>query len=127
MRVTTLIKDYITSEVNKKVNEKINSLPNPRKDDYDALEKELKELQKEVEKRASEIAKKYGFSKNKNKWLSCGLSTYGIEYERDDPYAKESERLRKEAKNKIAEIIIDLELGNSNKKQIQDILENVEF
>ena len=42
MRVTGVIKDYITREVNKKYQEKLDSIPNGYLDDYDKINNKKK-------------------------------------------------------------------------------------
>ena len=127
MRVTGIIKDYITSEVDKKYQEKIKSIPNEYERQYNKCVEELESLKKEVNKKAIEIAKKYDMCEDINtKYFS--LSTYNLgNGGLEKPYLEEKRKLRQEKADKIAQIILGLELGETNKKGLTDILEKVEF
>ena len=127
MRVTGIIKDYITREVDKKCLEKIKNIPNEYEKQYDKCVEELNELEKESNKKAIEIAKKYNMCKKEN-YDFIRLSVYNLgNDELEKPYLEEKRRLRQEKANKISQIILGLELGETNKKELTDILEKVEF
>ena len=127
MRVTGIIKDYITSEVDKKYQEKIKNIPNKHQEQYDKCKKELDDLEKEVNKKAIEIAKKYDMCENEKENF-FNLSIYHLgNNELEKPYLEEIRKLRQEKKDKVAQIILGLELGETTKKELTDILEKVEF
>lgn len=127
MRVTGVIKDYITREVNKKYQEKLDSIPNDYQEDYDKMISEIKALVDETNIKARQIAEKYGMLKEKN-YKIIDYSTYrlGDSARRDKRYALVNE-LKKERDDKIAQIILDLELGETTKKELNDVLANVNF
>lgn len=127
MRVTGVIKDYITREVNKKYQEKLDSIPNDYQEDYDMMISEIESLVDETNVKARQIAEKYGMLKEKN-YNIIDYHTYslGDNTRSDKRYALERE-LRKERDDKIAQIILDLELGETTKKELNDILANVNF
>ena len=127
MRVTGVIKDYITREVNKKYREKLDSIPNDYQEDYDKMIDEIETLVDETNVKARQIAEKYGMLKEKN-YKIIDYSTYrlGDNTRSDKRYALERE-LRKERDDKIAQIILDLELGETTKKELNDVLANVNF
>ena len=127
MRVTGVIKDYITREVNKKYQEKLDSIPNDYQEDYDKMISEIKALVDETNIKARQIAEKYGMLKEKN-YKIIDYRTYRLgDSERSDKrYALVSE-LKKERDDKIAQIILDLELGETTKKELNDVLANVNF
>ena len=56
MRVTGVIKDYITREVNKKYQEKLDSIPNDYQEDYDKMIDEIEALVNETNVKARQIA-----------------------------------------------------------------------
>ncbi len=127
MRVTGIIKDYITSEVDKKYQEKIKNIPNEYEKQYNKCVEELNELEKESNKKAIEIAKKYNMCKKENNNF-FNLSVYNLgNAELEKPYLEEKRRLRQEKDDKISQIILGLELGETNKKELTDILEKVKF
>ena len=47
--------------------------------------------------------------------------------ELEKPYLEEVRKLRQEKKDKVAQIILGLELGETTKKELTDILGKVEF
>lgn len=127
MRVTGVIKDYITREVTKKYQEKLDSIPNDYQEDYDKMIDEIQALVDETNVKARQIAEKYGMLKEKN-YDIIDYHTYRLgDSERSDKrYALVSE-LKKERDDKIAQIILDLELGETTKKELNDVLANVNF
>ena len=127
MRVTGVIKDYITREVNKKYQEKLDSIPNDYQEDYDKMIGEIEALVDETNVKARQIAEKYGMLKEKN-YKIIDYSTYrlGDDTRSDKRYALVRE-LKQKRDDKIAQIILDLELGETTKKQLNDVLANVNF
>ena len=127
MIVTGVIKDYITREVNKKYQEKLDSIPNDYQEDYDKMIDEIEALVDETNVKARQIAEKYGMLEEKN-YNIIDYHTYrlGDNTRSDKRYALERE-LKKERDDKIAQIILDLELGETTKKELNDVLANVNF
>ena len=127
MRVTGVIKDYITREVNKKYQEKLDSIPNDYQEDYDKMIDEIEALVDETNIKARQIAEKYGMLKEKN-YDIIDYHTYrlGDNTRSDKRYALVRE-LKQKRDDKIAQIILDLELGETTKKELNDILANVNF
>ena len=127
MRVTGVIKDYITREVNKKYQEKLDSIPNDYREDYDKMIDEIEALVDETNIKARQIAEKYGMLKEKN-YKIIDYKTYrlGDDTRSDKRYALVRE-LKQKRDDKIAQIILDLELGETTKKELNDILTNVNF
>ena len=127
MRVTGVIKDYITREVNKKYREKLDSIPNDYQEDYDKMISEIEALVDETNIKARQIAEKYGMLKEKN-YKIIDYRTYRLgDSERSDKRYALMNELRKERDDKIAQIILDLELGETTKKELNDVLANVNF
>lgn len=127
MRVTGVIKDYITREVNKKYQEKLDSIPNDYQEDYDKMIDEIEALVDETNVKARQIAEKYGMLKEKN-YNIIDYHTYRLgDSERSDKRYALVNELRKERDDKIAQIILDLELGETTKKELNDVLANVNF
>ena len=127
MRVTGVIKDYITREVNKKYQEKLDSIPNDYQEDYDKMIDEIEALVDETNVKARQIAEKYGMLEEKN-YNIIDYHTYrlGDNTRSDKRYALVRE-LKQERDDKIAQIILDLELGETTKKELNDVLANVNF
>ena len=127
MRVTGVIKDYITREVNKKYREKLDSIPNDYQEDYDKMIDEIQALVDETNVKARQIAEKYGMLKEKN-YDIIDYHTYRLgDDTRSDKRCALERELKKERDDKIAQIILDLELGETTKKELNDVLANVNF
>ena len=127
MRVTRVIKDYITREVDKKYQDKLDSIPNDYQEDYDKMIDEIEALVNETNVKARQIAEKYGMLKEKN-YNIIDYHTYRLgDSERSDKRYALVNELRKERDDKIAQIILDLELGETTKKELNDVLANVNF
>lgn len=127
MRVTTIIKDYIAREVGKKYLEKLNSIPNDYQEDYDKMVDELSTFAKECNEKAKNIARKYDMLERED-YTIIDYHTYhlGNEARRNKRKQLESE-LQIAKKDKIAQIILDLELGETTKKELTEVLSKVEF
>ena len=127
MIVTGVIKDYITREVNKKYREKLDLIPNDYQEDYDKMIDEIKALVVETNVKARQIAEKYGMLKEKN-YDIIDYHTYrlGDDTRSDKRYALVRE-LKQKRDDKIAQIILDLELGETTKKELNDVLANINF
>lgn len=127
MRVTGVIKDYITREVTKKYQEKLDSIPNDYQEDYDKMISEIETLVDETNVKARQIAEKYGMLEEKN-YNIIDYHTYRLgDSERSDKRYALVNKLKKERDDKIAQIILDLELGETTKKELNDVLSNVNF
>ena len=127
MRVTKIIREYIETEVNKKYKEKLNSIPNEYQEDYNKM---IKEIGKEVKKcsiKVKEIAKKYDMLKEGANDIVSYSTYYLGNYDRWNDRQNLERKLKQERDDKIAEIILSLELGDTNKKELTEILKNVKF
>ena len=127
MRVTGVIKDYITREVNKKYQEKLDSIPNDYQEYYNKMISDIEALVDETNIKARQIAEKYGMLKEKNyKIIDYNSYRLGDSERSDKRYALVRE-LKQKRDDKIAQIILDLELGETTKKELNDVLANVNF
>ena len=127
MRVTGVIKDYITREITKKYQKKLDSISNDYQEDYDKMIDELENLVDECEIKAEQIARKYGMLEREYEKI-IRYSTYGLgNSERRNKRRSIENNLCEQKNNKIAQIILDLELGETTKKELNDVLANVNF
>ena len=127
MRVTGVIKDYITREVTKKYQEKLDSIPNDYQEDYDKMIDEIQTLVDETNDKARQIAEKYGMLQKKNDTI-IDYRSYNLgDNKRSNKRYALTKALKKECDDKIAQIILDLELGETTKKELNDVLANVNF
>lgn len=119
MRVTGVIKDYIIREVTKKYQEKLDSIPNDYKEDYDKMISEIEILVDETDIKARQIAEKYGMLQKKNNKI-IDYRSYNLgNDERNNKRCALTRKLREERDDKIAQIILDLEVRRNNKERIE--------
>ena len=97
MRVTGVIKDYITREVNKKYQEKLDSIPNDYQEDYDKMISEIQALVDETNVKARQIAEKYGMLEEKN----YKIIDYRIYHLGDDTRSGKRYALERELKKRV--------------------------
>lgn len=127
MRVTTIIKDYITSEIDKKYREKLDSMPNEYLSIRDKCMDELDTLEEETNKKAHIICKKYDMDERTDKDIFSYTSYYVNNEKMKEENSQIVGELMKEKKDKINDIILGLELGETNKKELTSILSNISF
>ncbi len=88
---------------------------------------ELELLREQTNDKARDIARKYGMLQESN-YSIFDLKTYKLgNTVREGQRRKIERELRTEKDNKIAQIILDLELGETTKKELNDVLVNVNF
>lgn len=88
---------------------------------------EIKTLVEETNIKARQIAEKYGMLQNKNDKI-ISYDSYNLgDNERSNKRYVLTKALREERDEKIAQIILDLELGETTKKELNDVLANVNF
>ena len=127
MRVTKVIKDYIEREINKKYLEKLNSIPNDYQEDYNKMIEEIRQYAEKCNEKAKDIARKYDMLEEKD-YDIIEYRTYHLGNSERQQKRRDIEReLKKEKDDKIAQIILDLELGEVNKKELNDVLNNISF
>lgn len=103
------------------------SIPNDYQQDYNAMIEELENLLYDCNDKAREIANKYGMLKENDYNIFC-LQTYRLGNDNRRQKRRELEnKLKAERDNKIAQIILDLELGETTKQELNDILNNIKF
>ena len=127
MRVTKVIKDYIEREINKKYLEKLNSIPNDYQEDYNKMIEEIGQYAEKCNEKAKDIARKYDMLE-KEDYNIIDYRTYHLGNSERLQKRRDIEReLKKEKDDKIAQTILDLELGEVNKKELNDVLNNISF
>ena len=127
MRVTKVIKDYIEREINKKYLEKLNSIPNDYQEDYNKMIEEIRQYAEKCNEKAKDIARKYDMLEEED-YDIIEYRTYRLGNSERLQKRRDIEReLKKEKDDKIAQIILDLELGEVNKKELNDVLNNISF
>ena len=127
MRVTKVIKDYIEREINKKYLEKLNSIPNDYQEDYNKMIEEIRQYAEKCNEKAKDIARKYDMLEKEDYNIIEYRTYYLGNIERQRKRRDIERELKKEKDDKIAQTILDLELGEVNKKELNDVLNNISF
>ena len=127
MRVTKVIKDYIEREINKKYLEKLNSIPNDYQEDYNKMIEEIRQYAEKCNEKAKDIARKYDMLEKEDYNIIEYRTYYLGNIERQQKRRDIERELKKEKDDKIAQTILDLELGEVNKKELNDVLNNISF
>ena len=124
MRVTRLIKDYITSEIHKKFQPAYDAIGTDLDKRIKQCGEELKQLKEETEKKAIEIGKKYHLDYGGSLGIVRINNYFSNDAEYRDASAKRAE-LNKKEQAAINDILVSLELG-ATKAELQGLLDAVQ-
>ena len=124
MRVTKVIKEYVEREVYAKFQPKLDAIGKEYKEEQDELNRRLSELRSEAEARACEIAASLGFERRSGCYDKMHWANYQKKsvVEAIDTERKELTARRQEA---IDNILIGLEIGETSKDELKDALDSV--
>lgn len=126
MRLTKAIREYVEEEIYKKYDEAASEIG---KDYYESKERAVQmveEIMKEASRKAEEYLKDLGYT------VSYGYRDNSL-YTMNGSFTKKEERdinnqrqeLRSRARAKARQVLFDLEMGDTNKKELRDILDNI--
>ena len=120
MRVSKVVKEYITKKVNAVYNPRINEIDLEYKSAREKVNMKLKSLTEQFKEQSKAIV-----ADNCGTWnFEQRYWTYGTEVcdpEAEKEYRHQKDLLRAERDNKIEEIIVELELGG-NKETLEKML-----
>lgn len=129
MRVTKYIKDYVTEEVSRIYNAKKNPYTDLVKDFNDTVDAFIDALNEEIEKKISAfVAESGAVGWNGEEYLlgRRKFVSYNTFY---SPYSKLSNQWNqdnaKAREDKIREILISLELGETSKSELTNLIANL--
>ena len=123
MRVSKVVKEYITKKVNAVYNPRINEIDLEYRCTKEKINMKLKSLTEQFKEQAKAIVADNSDTWNfEQKYWSCGVDVYDHEAEREFRHKKDL--LRAERDNKIEEIIVELELGG-NKETLEKMLAEI--
>ena len=126
MRVSKAIREYVEEEIYKKYSDAANEIG---KDYYEAKE-QAKEMVEEIMKEASSKAETYlkdlGYDVMYGYRDNCLFSLNGsfLKNEEREINDKRNE-LRSKSRAKARQILFDLEMGEANKNELREILDNI--
>ena len=126
MRVTKAIREYVDEEIRKKYFEKEREIGREYYDKQDALVEKMEHKKEEFEKELIQMANLEGFEITPN-WQGYILQLYPKVTipEEESKYAHEKTILHQNMQKKIREILFDLEMGETAKSELRQILDNV--
>ena len=127
MRVTKAIREYVEDEVYKKYNEVSDAFGEDYIKERDNIIEHVREIMTEASKKAEEYIESTGFEYSYGYRDSCLFNINGSIRKKDvedEIYARKNE-YRKAAKEKIKQILFDLEMGDTEKKQLKDVLDSI--
>ena len=127
MRVTKAIREYVEEEINKKYYEKIDRIGNEYREEKEEITNKVKEIMFEAGKRAEELIRSSGFDVCYSYHSDCLFRIDG-QIQKDDVEKinrQERELLRDKCKAKIKQVLFDLEMGETAKAELKDVLDNL--
>jgi len=126
MRVTKAIREYVEEEISKKYNKVIEEHSKPYKEECNQVEEEVRKIMQKASNEAREYLQSVDFDSTRN-GDSCLFSLYG--WIKNDAKEKEVNEYRKEMESKrnakIKQVLFDLEMGDTEKKQLREVLDNI--
>lgn len=88
---------------------------------------EIRQYAEKCNEKAKDIARKYDMLEKEDYNIIEYRTYYLGNIERQQKRRNIERELKKEKDDKIAQIILDLELGEVNKKELNDVLNNISF
>ena len=127
MRVTKAIREYVEQEINRKYDEReleigkeYNARRNQLSDELEEKRKEFEDqMKKIVEDAGFEVYTRYGVSN----LLTCNSNFHIAETE--EQLREERNALTKRRREMIRQVLFDLEMGETAKAELKDILDNL--
>ena len=125
MRVTKLVREYVTKEVSKVYDEPIKNATKGYEEEKEMIENQFKAILDKANEKAEAILSKYkGYELKYCDKKPFGRSGSLFNYDKwNDGQIKASE-LRQEKLNKIDDILITLELGGT-KAELEEMIKNI--
>ena len=127
MRVTKAIREYVEQEIEKKYLEVINNVGKEYRDERDAVEEKVKEFMHEAEKKAYEYLASTGFEIEKGYRDDCIFTLYNRPYKKDvqNEINQKQRDLEISMKQKTKQVLFDLEMGDTAKAELKEILDKI--
>ena len=126
MRLTKAIRDYVEEEIYKKYNDAANEIGKEYYEAKQHAQEMVEEIMKEASDKASQYLKDLGYE------VSPGYRGDSI-FVMNGSFLKKDEReinnkrqeLRSKARAKARQVLFDLEMGDTNKKELRDVLDSI--
>lgn len=127
MRVTKAIREYVEEEIRKKYNEAERNIGAEYQAEKDHVIETVTKIMDKAEGEALEYLKLVGFNANPGYRSThlFNLSGCVSKKEVEDEIWKQKDALRKRCNDKIRQILFDLEMGETGKAQLKEVLDKV--
>lgn len=132
MRVTRVIREYVEREVNAKFDPKVREIAAEYEREKEELAHRLEALCAETEEKALEIAKSLGFDYVHTRWGSSSKSVSVSPYafsneEKSEAVIAAQNNLANQRRTAIENILLSLELGETTKAELKNVIDSVEI
>lgn len=125
MRVTKLVREYVTKEVSKVYDEPIENATKDYREEVAIIDSQLKAILDEANDKAKTILAKfkgYEIKYNDGKPFRCSGSVFN--FDKWNGCQLKANELRQEKLHKIDDILITLELGGT-KAELEEMIKNI--
>lgn len=129
MRVTRAIREYVEEEINKKYSAVINKIGADYNAEKDKVRDGVLAIMEEANKKALDYIHECGFDHNgryyNNNNSVFELRGYIEKPDEEDRLNNERSLLRDSMQKKIKQVLFDLEMGDTEKAQLKDVLDGI--
>ena len=125
MRVTKLIREYVTTEVGKKYNDRIKNATKAYDEERKSIEEQIKQIAEEANKKAMAIVAEHkGYEIRYCGGVAISTSGTLFNYDKWNEGQQELTKLKEEKVKCINDILITLELGGT-KAELEEMIKNI--
>ena len=125
MRVTKLVREYVTKEVSKVYDEPIENATKEYRKEVAVIDSQLKTILDEANEKAKTILAKFkGYEVKYNEGKPFSRSGSVFNFDKWNNGQIKANELRQEKLNKIDDILITLELGGT-KAELEEMIKNI--
>ena len=128
MRVTNAIREYVSDVIRKKYDDKIHELRAEYDEERESVREEIEEVVREATDKALQIVAARGFEYRPGYRNDKLISMTGniCKPDVDDFIDRESRKLRDRERQKTKQVLFDLEMGQTAKAELIEILDGIE-
>ena len=126
MRVTKAIREYVEEEISKKYDAVINNVGKDYYAERDNITDHVKEIMQEASNKAVAYLESVGYSHSRCD-KGCIFDMYGwIQHkEKEEETSNIKAELTAKKHAKIKQVLFDLEMGDTQKKQLREVLDSI--
>ena len=127
MRVTRAIREYVEQEIYKKYQDAQDEIGKDYFAEREEVTKHIIDIMKEASKKAEEFAESKGFECNHGYRDMCLFHLSGTidKPEISQKINEERNKLRHKEQAKIKQVLFDLEMGDTDKAKLKEVLDNI--